>query len=88
MVLLSSCGFLTDKRGTGTLNSKERDEVTGSGCHLGLLGHWRHCWPLGASLEKVAPGVSEEGQGRHKRKAREGMSQEWPVSGLAGAGWG
>lgn len=48
------------------------------------------CWAAGDTagswcfLEK---GSRREGEGRHK-KAREGMCQEGPVSGLAGAGGG
>lgn len=52
------------------------------------------CWAAGDTagswcfLEKRAPGGRGEGKGRHKKKAREGMCQEGPVSGLAGAGGG
>lgn len=41
------------------------------------------CFPEGEAI-----GTSKEGQERHWRKVREGMCQERPVSGLAGAMWG
>lgn len=63
LLLLSSSGFLTDERGAGTLNSKERDEVTGSGCHLGLLE---------TLLVPVLPGE----RGTWGQERREGKAQE------------